>query len=218
MAEIGNEDLGRFGALSRPHADKADHAGTEDGDMVTFAHVGLADSVDPHCQRLDYGAAISRDRIGQAHCRPPRERHLFGEGARVRCVHSYDPALGAEIGLAGHAFGTVPAPEDGVKGNPVAHGPTGDTVGVKYSTRGLVAHHLSREPAPGIAGIAMDIGTADSTYNHLDQQLSVGWDRIRDFFYRPAVRPVVHKRPHGAAARTVPWATAGVPLVGFICL
>ena len=93
-------------------------------------------------------------------------------------------------------------PRTGLK---VTRSPTaqpGTPLGSSHSTRGLVPHHLSREPAPGIAGIAMDIGTADPAYNHLDQQLSLGWDRIRDFFYRPAVRPVVHKRPHGAAART----------------
>ena len=218
MAEVSNEDFGRSGPLSRPRADKADHAGAEDGDMIAFAHLGLAHSVDPHRQRLDYGAAVGRHRIGQVHSGPPRESHLLGKGARVRGVHAYDPAIGAEIGLAGRAFGALSAPEDRVEGNPVSHGPTGDTVGVKHPARGLVPHHLSREPAPGVARIAVGIGTANPAYYHLDQQLSLTRHRIRDFFYRPAVRPVVDERLHGAAVRSGLWSTGQGPLVGFIWL
>ncbi len=62
---------------------------------------------------------------------------------------------------------------------------------------GLVAHDLTRDAPPVLAGEAVEVGAADAGGGHLEQDLARARDRVGPILDGELPRTLVHQRLHG---------------------
>jgi hypothetical protein len=164
--EVGRDEPGRAGGLRDLQAEEADRAAAEDADRVARAHVAEVDGVDRDAERLEHGAVLGAEALGQGDDAVGGPGHPLAQRAVVRAVAG-EADRRAEVGVALEAGQAAPAVDGRVDRGEAA---------VRRAARELVAgHERPRDPRAADAALLepVQVGAAQPDGRDAHQRLAL---------------------------------------------